>query len=620
MRLPRISLTALLTLVATLTISDVPLIDNLKFKTHTYQALAQTLDTRKASAEQLLDQGTKLFQASQLEAALQSWQQALTIYREIGDRAGEGQALHNLGRTLLQSGNLAPAEKTLIDSIQVWESLRTQLGGKNANNVSIFETQAQSYRNLQQALVAQNRNDAALEIAERGRARAFVELLESRLPSNGRAQHLPTRQMAISPPTIEQIKQIAKEHNATLVEYSIISDNFQVSGKQQTQESDLFIWVIQPTGEVTLRRVDLKPLWQKQNTSLTDLVANTRKAIGLSGDSSVSQVEKRQTKGSQIQILKTPNRLAVPSQEVRQTKELQQLYQLLIQPIADLLPKDPSARVVFIPQGSLFLVPFAALQDASGKYLIEQHSILTAPAIQVLALTRQQRQRLGSGQLGVGSGEFLVVGNPTMPSLPAKPGERPQQLASLPGAEQEAKAIAALLNTQAITGNQATKVAILQKMPRARIIHLATSGIVDQMRGIRSAIALAPDPSVSGTPPDQGGDRAGNGFLTAEEIFDMKLNAELVVLSGCDTGLGTITGDGVIGLSRSFIAAGVPSVIVSLGYVSDEATALLMTEFYRILSSTPDKAQALRQAMLTTMKKYPNPIDWGAFTLIGEAE
>jgi CHAT domain-containing protein len=156
-------------------------------------------------------------------------------------------------------------------------------------------------------------------------------------------------------------------------------------------------------------------------------------------------------------------------------------------------------------------------------------------------------------------------------------------------------------------------------MPRARIIHLATTAIADNERGIGSAIALAPNAPASLSPPYQGGDRGGDGWLTAEEILNLKLNAELVVLSGCDTGLGKITGDGVIGLSRSFIAAGVPSAIVSLGYVPDDATAFLMTEFYRNFSSTPDKAQALRQAMLTTMKKYPNPLSWGAFTLIGEA-
>jgi len=111
-----------------------------------------------------------------------------------------------------------------------------------------------------------------------------------------------------------------------------------------------------------------------------------------------------------------------------------------------------------------------------------------------------------------------------------------------------------------------------------------------------------------------------NGLLTSSEILDLKLHAELVVLSACDTGKGKLTGDGVIGLYRSLISAGVPSVIVSLWAVPDAPTAALMMEFYQNLQKNPDKAQALRQAMLTTMKNHPEPKNWAAFTLIGEAE
>jgi CHAT domain-containing protein len=196
-----------------------------------------------------------------------------------------------------------------------------------------------------------------------------------------------------------------------------------------------------------------------------------------------------------------------------------------------------------------------------------------------------------------------------MPFLAAQAGEPAEQLGSLPGAEQEATAIAPLLGTQAITGDRATKAAIVQRMPQERIIHLATHGLLDDFKGlgIPGAIALAPS----------GKD---NGFLTADEILDLKLNAELVVLSACDTGRGRLTGDGVIGLSRSFIAAGVPSLVVSLWAVPDAPTAFLMTAFYQNLTQAPDKAQALRRAMLDTLKQYPDPKDWAAFTLIGEAE
>jgi CHAT domain-containing protein len=102
-----------------------------------------------------------------------------------------------------------------------------------------------------------------------------------------------------------------------------------------------------------------------------------------------------------------------------------------------------------------------------------------------------------------------------------------------------------------------------------------------------------------------------------------ELNADLVVLSACDTGRGKITGDGVVGLSRALISAGTPSVIVSLWSVDDQATSELMQKFYQLWlnpNQPTDKAQALRQAMLTTMQTHPDPRLWAAFTLIGAAE
>jgi CHAT domain-containing protein len=114
-----------------------------------------------------------------------------------------------------------------------------------------------------------------------------------------------------------------------------------------------------------------------------------------------------------------------------------------------------------------------------------------------------------------------------------------------------------------------------------------------------------------------------DGKLTANEILnkfkDKRLSAELAVLSACDTGNGEITGDGVIGLSRSLISVGIPSVIVSLWRVNDQATSELMVEFYKELK-TENKATALRNAMLTIKKTRPDPHLWAAFTLIGEAE
>jgi len=576
-------------------------------------AIAQQLGDRQNESKMLGNLGNAYLIMGDTAKAIDHHQQQLAIARTIKARQSEGAALNNLGYALLRAGNLADAERTLFAGIQLWESLRAGLGSDDISKVSLFDEQARTYRTLQEVLIAEKKPDAALEIAERGRARAFVELLAQRLtttPGNRQTgtRSQPSNTVPTASPSIAAIQRIAKDQKATLVQYAIIYSDVNSEGRQRPREAELYIWVIKPTGAVTFRQADLKPLWQQQNTSLRSLVASSREAIGVRSRS-VSR-----------------DRVA-PS---IQTKPLQQLHQLLIQPIADLLPTDPTQRLVFIPQGALFLVPFPALQDAQGKYLIEQHTLQTAPSIQVLGQVAALRAERGEkreerGERGSTSTSALVAGNPTMPRVPPAPGEPPEPLAPLPGAEKEAVAIAPLLQTQAITGKQATKAAIVQKMSRARIIHLATHGLLDEQRGLGSALAFAPDVITSKNNSligkrDRSGDRATNGLLTAAEILNLPLNADLVVLSACDTGRGRITGDGVIGLSRSFLAAGVSSLVVSLWAIPDAPTAALMTQFYRNLQHTNDKAQALRQAMLTTMKTHPNPQDWAAFTLIGEAE
>jgi tetratricopeptide (TPR) repeat protein len=496
---------------------------------------------------------------AQYPKALEFYQQALAIRQQVGDKPGEGTTLSNIGAVSNSLGKYADAEKTLYSAIEILESLRPGL--RDTDKISIFEKQAHTYRFLQQSLIAQNKINSALEVSDRAKARAFIELLASKQLEK------PNTQLNIEPLTLQKIQNIAKAENATLVQYSTIEDNA------------LYIWVVKPTGEIAFEQVDLK---KSLGTSLKNLVTLSRKSIGA--------------------VERAGGLIPEPVPGVNQTKQLQKLYQILIKPIAQYLPKDSNARVIFVPQESLFLVPFPALQDEEGKYLIDKHTILTAPAIQVLELTHQQRVK--TRESGVASGEVLVVGNPTMPKIPIIN----KQLIPLPGAEKESIQIADLFKTQAITGSKATETLIVQKMTQARIIHFATHGLLDDFKGlgVPGAIALAPSTK-------------DDGFLTSGEILDMKLSAELVVLSACNTGGGDITSDGVIGLSRSLITAGVPSVIVSLWSVDDKSTASLMSEFYRNLQQNPDKAVALRQAMLATKKQYSNPLDWAAFTLIGEA-
>ncbi|MEC4819163.1 MAG: CHAT domain-containing tetratricopeptide repeat protein, partial [Scytonema sp. PMC 1069.18] len=515
--------------------------------------IAKNTVNRREEAFSLSNLGNVYYSKGEYDTAIRYYQQSLDIAKDIGDVAGQGSSLNNLGTALLKSDRLQESHKELYSAINAWEALRHGLQ-EDAHRISIFEQQALTYRRLQEVIVFQNQPSEALVIAERGRARAFVYLLAERLSLAS------AEKISLTYPTLKQIEQIALEQESTLVEYSIVDLD------------KLFIWVIKPVGgEIFFRQVDLKPL-EEQHSSLSNLIKQVREILGVSR----SQDDAKST--ASLEIIQSSRHIYQP---------LRLLHQFLIEQIALLLPTNPNSPVVLIPQGDLFLVPFPALQDPEGKFLIEKHNIVTAPSIQVLELTQKRSRETPETSL-----EAMVVGNPKMPTIPLT--EPPVQLQDLAWAKTEAQAIAHFLNTQAITGADATKVRIQQLLPKARLIHLATHGLLDDIRqlGIPGALALAPSEGrLALAKSDE-----DNGFLTAGEIYDMKLNAELVVLSACSTGLGKITGDGVIGLSRCLIAAGVKSVIVSLWSVDDLSTALLMVKFYQIFQQGVAATVALNEA------------------------
>jgi CHAT domain-containing protein/uncharacterized protein HemY len=495
------------------------------------------------------DLGEAHLAAQQYPAAQAAAQKAIALAQTTTDRTTEAKALTTLGAALLGMNQASQAQAPLTQAIARWEATRPGL--KDRDKIALAETQELTYRLLQRSLVAQNQSDQALEIAERGRGRAFVELFANRLGSSG---------ANFTIPNLGAIKTIAREQNATLVQYSLVSDR------------ELYIWVIKPTGQIRFHRQNLQ-------TNLPPMITAARSKLGSRSRAVIRKVE------------------SVPAPST--AGDLKLLHQALIAPIAADLPQDPNQAVIIVPQGALFMVPFAALEDAQGKALIEQHTIAVAPALQALELSHRIPANRVSGQ------NRLIVGNPTMPTL------ADFNLSPLPGAETEANTIAQLLSTSPLLGNAATKPEVVRRMQTAQVIHLATHGLLDTIRGdVPGAIVLAP-----GTGADK------DGLLSAGEIAAMKLQADLVVLSACSTGKGDITGDGVIGLSRSLFLAGVPTVVVSLWDVDDASTAQLMTEFYRNWQERKlDKAQALRQAMLTTRKKFSDPWHWAAFNLIGEAK
>ncbi|HEX4960963.1 MAG TPA: CHAT domain-containing protein [Thermoanaerobaculia bacterium] len=482
----------------------------------------------------------------------------------------KAEALQDFGNVLFLAGRTAEAEDVLRRSLVEWEKARSEMASTaQLERASALGTQSAAYDFLQQVLVARQQPEGALEIAERGRARAFVEALAAK--TNGPQ---PT------PLSVDAIRKLAKERNITLIEYSILYDPAgillpnRVGGGQPQLEKELFVWVVKPSGEIAFKKVDLEAWRAQTGSSLAEAARRMRTSMGGRG------------RGQEFLPGSDPN------------EPLRRLYDLLIAPIAEHLPSDPEARIVFVPQGPLFLVPFPALRAPSGRYLLEDHTVLSAPSIDSLASI--PRSMLDADWR---PGEVLVAGNPT---IAAELKLEPYNLGDLPESGKEAVAIAANFGAASLTGDAAGKAAILPLLPQRRLLHLATHGLLEGFGDplIPGALVLAPG-------------KDDNGLLTAREILSMDLHADLAVLSACDTGGGRITSDGVIGLSRALLSAGVPNVVVSLWQVPDASTSNLMQRFYGELKANPDPGRALRLAMLATMKEHPRPGDWAAFTLIG---
>lgn len=409
----------------------------------------------------------------------------------------------------------------------------------------------------------------ALIFSEKSRARAFADMLATRFNRDVR-QDLSSFPVNSPEITFEQIVELAQTNCATIVEYFVAA--------QEEAEAKIYIWAIQPSGSTLFKTVELNSGSQQQNSFLSNLIIKARESFG---------VKHSQTIGNNLErsLAKTKDSFSLgSSRELEQSQTLlAELYQLLIEPIESCLNTSSANKVILIPHGTLFLIPFATLLNSqTNQYLVEQYSIILAPSLQTLNLTQQNFVRDSEAQ------NVLVIGNPQMPSF----GEPPQQRAQLPYAETAARAISNLFKTKPLVGKQATKLEITTQLPNAKIIHFGTHGEFNDSQPLESGIALAPE-------GDEG------GFLTVGDILarfappqTLSLNAELVVLSACSTGLGKITGDGVIGLARGLMAAGVKGVLVSLWEVQDFPTACLMVQFYQYLQVGNTPHEALKQAQV----------------------
>ncbi|NEO11922.1 MULTISPECIES: CHAT domain-containing protein [unclassified Moorena] len=427
----------------------------------------------------------------------------------------------------------------------------------------------------------------------------------------------------------KDFRRIAQKQKATIVYYSVAS------------QTEVFAWIAQPTGKLHFQQIDFTPY----DISLDKLVESGYRAAY----SYVDRGNERKESSQPVREIRLRNpeenrdQRVVP--ESYHQEKLKQLHQRLIEPIEDLLPASPEEHVVFIPQNSMFLVPFPALKDADGRYLIEKHTIRTAPNLHSLLHKRRPLDRFPRGR------DILIVGNPADGNVP-----------NLPKAGIEARIIAVRSGSHALIGNEANEKTVLSGISNAKILHFATHGVLDvrpsEPRDVMMVIETGKNSigvhRIEGVPNSKeisngvsysfwfdrekektwhivrtkgslpGAIKLYDSYLTSQEILNLKLNASLAVLSACNTAQGEFGHSTVLGLPLSLGLAGVPRVAVSLWSVPDQATQILMSEFYaemRIQAAQGrviDEPQALRKAMLAVKnnKQYQDPINWAGFTLM----
>lgn len=262
-----------------------------------------------------------------------------------------------------------------------------------------------------------------------------------------------------------------------------------------------------------------------------------------------------------------------------------ELYEMLFSPVEKYLVSN---KVIIIPYGILNYLPFQALHDGN-QYLVEKYSISYSPSLSVLEFLKKEGRK--------DSLRILAFGNPDLNDMTL----------DLPAAEKEVEMIKEVFpSTRILKRKEASEASAKSLAQEYNIIHFASHGEYIAEAPLASSIRLS-----SGNGED--------GRLEAGEIFDMDINADLVVTSACQTAIGHIgKGDEVVGLTRAFIYAGAKSVLGSLWNISDEATASLMMEFYGNIRNL-DESEALRQAQLNMInsKEYNSPFFWAPFYITG---
>ncbi len=489
-----------------------------------------------------------------------------------------------LGRAYRGMGKLPEAEEALRQAVAGYEDLRSQLGSETLREV-FFEDKAEIYEFLVLTLLEQGKAAEAFDASERARARAFLDLLANKVTlSRGRTQALIAEERALrerisairaqpeDSPTLRQELELAREAYQAFLQRVRKMDREQASLMTVEPLTVREVQDLLPEGSVLLEYFvtgqGVTLLWTVERGSVS--------AVTLRGG--------RQMVAQRVQAFRE---LIATRNRVAETQRLAQaLFNQFVRPgLRQRRPKE----LLIVPHDALHYLPFQALMPAPDRYLIQEAPLYYYSSASLMQFTREKA-------LG-GLPTPFAVGNPDLkdPTL------------NLRYAEREVRGVADLFpGAVLLTRQEATKTKARDHSSQHTLLHFATHAELDETDPMGSALLLTPD-------------TGDDGHLEVQEIFGLNLHASLVVLSACETALGKLTrGDEMTGLTRAFIYAGAPSVITTLWKVNDRASYELMREFYKNLKDGKDKAEALRQAQLATLEKYPHPYFWAAYQLTGE--
>lgn len=488
---------------------------------------------------------------------------------------------------LFERGVIAESEGSVgeaIDfykkAIEVIEQQRASINTETSK-IGFVGDKQEVYERIIDALYARNEQKEAFEYIERSKSRALVDMLAAKQvaaihhESNDETRRLLKQLDEVEPEIIAQVPVSATEGKSTQRAFAAQAmDRI----KSAAPELGTLISVSSiSVGELrgTLPATEALVQYYFQGTALYALVLTQSDIamVRLNADGLTADVKKFRS------LLQQQHDGAIGISN--------KLYDRLLRPIESRLGAKHS--LLIIPHGILHYLPFAALNDGK-QYLIEKYALHSLPSASVLKYLRPAQPKSREAMLVFGNPD---LGNPKF---------------DLPSAQVEAEKIARQTKlAKLLVRAQATETAFKAAAAQYPILHIASHGIFNTKKPLDSALLLAKDD-------------ANDGKLTAGELYSLKLNADLVTLSACETGLGQINnGDDVVGLTRGFIYAGSSSIVSSLWQVDDDATSELMTTFYAEFTRH-SKIDALRTAQLEVKKKYPHPYFWSAFFLTGNAQ